>query len=233
MRSSSFLRSGIFVAAGVVSLSVLLVQVGPAQQRQGLKKEVKPQPSRPASRRAIGRSTAATWPATRFSPLTQINTRNVAQLKEAWTFRPPAPPPSANAGKGPAPRESARERPRCRRGRERRPGRWGGGGGSAEVTPVVVNGVMYLPAGPRVVALEADSGKEIWSYNAPGAVANRAVGYWSGDTTNPPRVLFTTGSKLMALECQHRQGRSGLRQRRQRRDRDRTGAALRTSTRIW
>ena len=60
---------------------------------------------------------------------------------------------------------------------------------------------MYVPAGPRVIALEADSGREIWTYDAPGAVANRAVGFWAGDTNNPPRVLFTTGTKLMALDA--------------------------------
>jgi quinoprotein glucose dehydrogenase len=30
--------------------------------------------------------------------------------------------------------------------------------------PVVVNGVMYIPAGNRVVALDADTGAEIWTY---------------------------------------------------------------------
>jgi glucose dehydrogenase len=33
--------------------------------------------------------------------------------------------------------------------------------------PVVINGVMYATAGPRVVALDGDTGKEIWSYTIP------------------------------------------------------------------
>ena len=33
-----------------------------------------------------------------------------------------------------------------------------------EITPIVVNGVMYLPSGDRVVALEPETGKEIWTY---------------------------------------------------------------------
>src|SRR6185312_12517845 len=134
--------------------------------------------------------------------LTQINTNNVAQLTQAWTYRPPAPPPSANPGRGagqgkgvPGQGKGAVD------GKGKGGGRAGAGGIGGEVTPIVVNGVMYVPAGPRVIALEADSGKEVWTYNAPGAVGNRAVGYWPGDGTNPPRVLFTTGQNMMALNA--------------------------------
>ena len=50
---------------------------------------------------------------------------------------------------------------------------FGGAGGSS--VPLVVDGVMYLSAGRRVVALDADSGKEVWAYTieapAPPAAA--------------------------------------------------------------
>ena len=39
--------------------------------------------------------------------------------------------------------------------------RLGGGGTSV---PLVVNGVMYVSSGGRVVALDADTGKEIWAH---------------------------------------------------------------------
>jgi glucose dehydrogenase len=191
-------KSWIFAVAGVALLSALLVQVGPAQQgkAKGNKAKTK-QTSIPAG----------DWPlysrdltSDRFSPLTQINTNNVAQLTQAWTYRPPAPPPSANPGRGrgkgaPGQGKGAAD------GKGKGGGRGGAGGIGGEVTPIVVNGVMYVPAGPRVIALEADSGKEVWTFNAPGAVGNRAVGYWPGDTDNPPRILFTTGSKMMALNA--------------------------------
>ena len=177
-------KSWIFAVAGFALLSALLVQVGPAQQGKTQK-----------GNKAAARQTSippGDWPlysrdlmSDKFSPLTQINTTNVAQLAQAWTYRPPAPPPPPDNGKGGG------------KGK----GKGGGGGIGGEVTPIVVNGVMYVPAGPRVVALEADSGKEIWTYNAPGAVGNRAVGYWPGDGTNPPRVLFTTGRNMMALNA--------------------------------
>jgi outer membrane protein assembly factor BamB len=72
----------------------------------------------------------------------------------------------------------------------------------AEATPIVVNGVMYFPAGNQVVALDADTGKEIWLHQTVGgSVQTRAVGYWPGDRTNPARVLYTVGTKMLALNA--------------------------------
>jgi glucose dehydrogenase len=183
-------KSWMYAVAGVALLSALLAQVGSAQQGK----------AKTADRDAVKQTgiPPGDWPlysrdlkSDKFSPLTQINTANVARLTQAWTFRPPAPP----SAPPPAP-DTAKA---SAKGKGK--GKGGGGGISVEITPIVVNGVMYLPAGPRVVALKADSGKEIWTYNAPGAVANRAVGYWSGDATNPARILFTTGTKMMALNA--------------------------------
>ena len=49
-----------------------------------------------------------------------------------------------------------------------------------------------------MVALEPETGKEIWTYAVTGAPRFRGVGYWPGDNNNPPRILFTTGRKMMA-----------------------------------
>lgn len=68
--------------------------------------------------------------------------------------------------------------------------------GGLEVTPIVVNGVMYIPGGNRVMALDAVTGKEIWRYDVPQA-PTRGVGYWPGDKDNPARIIFTTFSKKM------------------------------------
>src|ERR1700733_15746693 len=83
--------------------------------------------------------TSSDWPsynrdlaATRYAALKQINTSNVSKLAQAWSYRLR---PDANS---PA------------------------AGTMNEVTPIVVNGVMYLPAGNRVVALDPDTGAEIW-----------------------------------------------------------------------
>src|SRR5438477_2812606 len=88
----------------------------------------------------------ADWPmyrhdqsGTGYSPLTQIDAKNVGTLARAWTYSlqsdAPAPP---TAGRG------------------------GAAGPNSEATPIVVNGVMYLPAASRVVALEPETGKELW-----------------------------------------------------------------------
>lgn len=117
---------------------------------------------------AASAQTASDWPmfnrdlaGSRYSPLTQINTANVGKLAKAWTyaFERPGKPIS-----GDSPFELYQE-----------------------ITPIVVNGVMYLPSGDRVVALEPETGKEIWTYELKSGLASfRGVAYWPGDKDNPP-----------------------------------------------
>ena len=75
--------------------------------------------------------------------------------------------------------------------------------GGLEVTPIAVNGVMYLPAGNKVLAVDPVTGKEIWHYDvAASQASSRGVAYWPGDGTNAPRIIFTTfDRKLIALDA--------------------------------
>ena len=117
---------------------------------------------------------------TGYSRLAQITVQNAGRLTQAWNYRFPfdAPPPGAKA--------KAK----------------GGGGPNSEATPIVVNDVMYLPAGNHVVALEPESGREIWNYQVTGgAPSRRGVAYWPGDGRNPPRILVTAGRRLIALNA--------------------------------
>ena len=142
-----------------------------------------------------GRDSAST----RFSPLKQITTGNVAKLKTAWTYQ----------------LRTEAERNRA--------GRGGGIGGYSQVTPIVVNGVMYITAGNRVLALDPDTGKEIWKYEVTGGNPSaRGVTYWPGDKDNPPRIIFTAGRRMIGLNAAHGQDRSGFRQGR----RSRSGGPL-------
>ena len=133
----------------------------------------------------------------RYVPLDQINTTNVTRLQPAWTFSAvPETPPAAPGGPGPA----------GRAGGAGRGGRGAGGGVGAQVVPVVVNGVMYVPAGNVVVALDGATGKEVWRYTVTtGAASNRGVNYWPGNGTVAPRIVFTTrgqtGNSLVALDA--------------------------------
>jgi quinoprotein glucose dehydrogenase len=149
-----------------------------------------------------GPATAGDWPtyggdpgSTRHSPLTEITPANVATLTRAWTYHafvPPAPAAAPAAGAPPAPTAG---------------GRGGGRGGGtglrgSEATPIVVDGILYMPTPyNRVIALEAHTGKEVWVYNSPGTVTNRGVEYWPGDGTAPPMILFVSGGLLVGLDA--------------------------------
>ena len=71
---------------------------------------------------------------TRYSPLSQINRRNVARLTRAWSYHLGFESTAAGIT------------------------------GGSEFTPIVVRGVMYLGTAKAIVALEPETGKEIWRY---------------------------------------------------------------------
>jgi quinoprotein glucose dehydrogenase len=71
-----------------------------------------------------------------------------------------------------------------------------------QVTPLVVNGLMYLTGGSTVFALEPESGKLAWRFDASGAVARRGVAWWPGDSSTAPR-LYTgvRDGRMVALDA--------------------------------
>jgi quinoprotein glucose dehydrogenase len=138
----------------------------------------------------------------RFSPVAQITPQNVAGLQVAWTYnmRPAAAAP-VGRGAGPATGQSDTP-PVAGRGRGGR----GGGTGftSSQVTPLVVDGVMYLSTPYfRVVAIDPTSGREIWTFQLPsGNPSTRGVEYWPGDAKTPAQIVFgTSDSKLYSLDA--------------------------------
>jgi glucose dehydrogenase len=72
-----------------------------------------------------------------------------------------------------------------------------------EVTPIMAGGMVFAPTTQRtVVALEPETGKEIWKYELAAGAASplRGVTYWAGDKQNPARIFFGSGDgKLIAL----------------------------------
>jgi glucose dehydrogenase len=127
---------------------------------------------------------AGDWPmygrdlaGTKFSPLKQVTAGNVSSLRPAWNLtlvERPVPVPGQGRGRGPGAPEIL---------------------SNPEVTPIVVNGVMYLlAAGNQILALDGATGKEIWRYAIPdGDSTGRGLGYWPGDRNSPERVVFTAG----------------------------------------
>ncbi len=121
---------------------------------------------------------------TRYSPLKQINTQNVQNLTPAWTYH--------LTKDGPRPKKSG-------------PVGRGGGRRSSQATPIMVKGVLYMPTPyGTVIALDPDTGKEIWVYKLEhGRPAGRGVAYWPGDKKTPPSILFgTSEGKLCSLNAE-------------------------------
>lgn len=119
----------------------------------------------------------------RYSPLKQINTQNVQHLERVWTYH--------LKKAGPAPTSSG-------------PAGHGGGHRSSEAVPIVVNNVLYMPTPyGTIVALDPETGSEIWTYNVEhGSPAKRGVSYWPGDKQTPASILFgTTDGRLLSLNA--------------------------------
>ena len=107
---------------------------------------------------------------TGYSPLEEITVDNLSSLSTTWRY-------SLRNDGGPDPREP-----------------------NSQVTPIVVDGVMYLPGVDRVVALDPTTGDEIWRHSVTdGAPSRRGVAHWAGSDTEEPRIIFTSGRRLVAL----------------------------------
>jgi quinoprotein glucose dehydrogenase len=145
----------------------------------------------------------------RYSPLKQINTMNVTQLKDAWTYHMrPAAAASTTAvvatAVAPAAADTAQRAAEGVAPVFRRRGA-GSRFNASQTTPLVVNGVMYISTPyQRVVALDASNGKELWVYAVAGTgqPSLRGVEYWPGDKANAPRIVFgTRDGKFIALDA--------------------------------
>ncbi len=134
------------------------------------------------------------WPAygrdpggTRFSPLAQITRANVATLQVVWTYHTGEPDMAGMSHRPPA----------------------------LEVTPLVVDGLMYIstPAG-HVIALDPATGVERWRFDAGvnphrgyGDFASRGVSFWrdaraASGTPCAHRIFAATiDAHLIALDA--------------------------------
>ena len=119
---------------------------------------------------------------TKYSAVDDINLTNVDQLEIAWTWEP-----------GELPLEEFGTRP-----------------GSFEAMPLMIDNVVYLSTMyTRVVALDADTGEELWAFDpeayrtgprgaGPGGFKHRGVAVWgSGDDM---RIFLNSRDSLYALE---------------------------------
>jgi quinoprotein glucose dehydrogenase len=111
----------------------------------------------------------------RFSPLRQINRQNIVRLKRAWTYHIGE---ADRMGNGP---DRYRVTP-------------------FESTPLAIDGLLYLSSpSNRVIALDAESGKEIWQFDPQAGSTeprrffqHRGVAYWQSKAGDDRRILYGT-----------------------------------------
>ncbi len=74
--------------------------------------------------------------------------------------------------------------------------------------PVVADGVMYVMGkNSSIVALDAASGKEIWSHpNARGPITTRGINYWQSADGRERRLFYASSNYLIALDARTGQG---------------------------
>jgi len=138
----------------------------------------------PAYSQSIDSDIAEDWPmyrgsltGTGYSTLNEITPGNVSQLGSVWNYALGSSGSSDGSNRPASP--------------------------NSQVTPIVIDGTMYLPAVDRVVALDPLTGTEIWRHTlSEGRPSRRGVAYWPGDQSTAPRIIFTTGDRLIALDAE-------------------------------
>ena len=122
---------------------------------------------------------------TRFSSLRQIDRENVGTLKRAWTYHT-----------GEVNRENETDRHQV---------------APFETTPLVVDGTLYLSTpSNRVIALDAETGREIWQFDPQAGRAkreffqHRGVAYWQSETGDDRRILYGTfDGRMICLDAKN------------------------------
>jgi len=135
---------------------------------------------------------AQEWPfyggdqgSSKYSTLDQINRGNVRNLKVAWEWK---------TGEKPLPELKTAP-------------------GTFEVTPLAIGGVLYLSTPyNRVVALDAETGRERWSYDPKayedGQVPNgtgfvhRGVAAWRDSRSGKLRIFLNSRYRLISLDAE-------------------------------
>lgn len=68
--------------------------------------------------------------------------------------------------------------------------------------PIVIDGVMYVLAqNNSFVALDATTGKELWTHPNMGAVGTRGVSYWENRDRSDRRLLYINAGFLTAIDA--------------------------------
>ena len=75
-------------------------------------------------------------------------------------------------------------------------------GAAVPFNPVIVDGVMYvLAGGPAIEALDAATGKRIWSHPVTGNPNSRGINYWESKDRSDRRLIFAAGNYLQEINA--------------------------------
>ncbi len=78
-------------------------------------------------------------------------------------------------------------------------------------TPTLAGGLMYITGGRSVFALEPETGKQVWRFDAQKRVGRRGVAYWPGTARVTPRVYVgVDDGRLAALDARTGEPISGF-----------------------
>src|SRR5688572_9746922 len=69
-------------------------------------------------------------------------------------------------------------------------------GPSVAFNPVIVDGVMYVLGNRTILAVDAITGKQIWSHPVEGSPPDRGINYWESKNRSDRRLIFAAGSFL-------------------------------------
>src|ERR1041385_2156858 len=74
--------------------------------------------------------------------------------------------------------------------------------GNFGFNPLVVDGVMFV-LGPEnaIVALDATTGKQVWTHPMEGNVANRGITYWESKDRSDRRLFIGAGQYMWAINA--------------------------------
>ncbi|HLF11974.1 MAG TPA: PQQ-binding-like beta-propeller repeat protein, partial [Gammaproteobacteria bacterium] len=77
------------------------------------------------------------------------------------------------------------------------------GEGTFVFNPIVVDGVMYVLARDNeIVALDAQTGRELWAHSHEGPVTGRGINHWQSADGSDRRLLYLNAGFLTALDAQ-------------------------------
>ena len=76
--------------------------------------------------------------------------------------------------------------------------------GNITFNPIVVDGVMYVQGTANaIVALDAATGKEIWTHANQGGIGGRGLNYWESADRSDRRLLYLNAGHLTAINAQN------------------------------